>query len=96
MKRSEKRQRFGVRRAGSRLYRDYSDETRERLVLIKQAKKAGFSLREVKHFFDIYGSDVEAIPIAEQRNIIKNKLSEIEDRLKQLQAIKKYLLDQLK
>ena len=86
----------GFRRAGSRVYRDYSDETLEQLVLIKQAKKAGFSLREVKYFFDIYGSDVEAIPIAEQRNIINAKLSEIEDRLKQLEAIKKYLLDQLK
>jgi MerR family Zn(II)-responsive transcriptional regulator of zntA len=86
----------GVRRAGSRFYGDYSDETLDRLILIKQAKKAGFSLREVKHFFDIYGSDVEAIPIKEQRNIINAKLSEIEDRLKQLKAIKNYLLDQLK
>ncbi len=84
------------RRAGSRFYRDYSDETLERLILIKQAKKAGFSLREVKHFFDIYGSDVETIPIEEQRNIIYAKLSEIEDRLKQLKVVKKYLLEQLK
>ncbi len=86
----------GLRRAGSRFYRDYSDETLDRLFLIKQAKKAGFSLREVKHFFDIYGSDVEATPIEEQRNIINAKLLEIEDRLKQLKAIKNYLLDQLK
>lgn len=86
----------GFRRAGSRFYRDYSEETLERLILIKQAKKAGFSLREVKHFFDIYGSDVETIPIEEQRNIIKAKLSEIEDRLRQLKAVKNYLLEQLK
>jgi MerR family transcriptional regulator, copper efflux regulator len=86
----------GLRRAGSRFYRDYSEETLERLVLIKQAKRAGFSLSEVKRFFDIYGSDVEAIPIKEQRIIINAKLAEIEDRLKQLKAIRTYLIDQLK
>ena len=86
----------GLRRAGSRFYRDYTDEALERLILIKQAKSAGFSLREVKHFFDLYGSDVDAIPLDEQRNIVNAKLSEIENRLQNLKKIKNYLLDQSK
>lgn len=86
----------GSRRAGSRIYRDYPDDALERLILIKQAKAAGFTLREVKYFFDLYGSDVDAIPLDEQKKIINAKLSEIEDRLRQLKTIKNYLLAQKK
>lgn len=86
----------GLRRAGSRFYRDYPDDALERLILIKQAKSAGFTLREIKYFFDLYGSDVDAIPPDEQRNIINAKISEIENRLRQLKTIKNYLLAQLK
>ena len=86
----------GSRRAGSRIYRDYPDDALERLILIKQAKSAGFTLREVKYFFDLYGSDVDAISPEEQKKIINTKLSEIENRLWQLRTIKTYLLAQRK
>ncbi len=86
----------GFRRAGSRLYRDYLNDALERLILIKQAKAAGFTLREVKYFFDLYGSDVDRIPLDEQKKIVNAKISEIENRLRQLKSIKNYLLAQLK
>ncbi len=86
----------GLRRAGRKYYGEYGADALERLILIKQAKSAGFTLREVKYFFDLYGSDIEAIPLNEQRNIVNSKLLEIEDRLKQLKTIRKYLIEQLK
>ncbi len=86
----------GVRRAGSRFYREYSLEMLERLTLIRQAKSAGFSLREMKQIFERYGTEVDAILLDEQKQIISAKLIEIENRMQQLKEIKKILLAYLR
>lgn len=85
----------GSRPAGRSWYAEYSEEVLELLILIREAQSAGFSLREVKHFFDLYGSDIELIPLDKQRSIINMKLLEIENRMQHLKKIKDYLIEQL-
>jgi MerR family transcriptional regulator, copper efflux regulator len=73
------------RRAGSRIYQDFSTETMERLLLITQGKSLGFTLNEMKQLVDaaIDGS----LPLAEKIKVTENKLAQIEAKIQQLQSI---------
>lgn len=87
----------GNRQAGTRQYKEFSVEMVERLLLIKQGKRLGFSLNEMKLLVDEWGSD--AIPKIEQIQIVEGKLEEIAEKMQQMKEIKTYLtakLDRLK
>ncbi|PSB53051.1 MerR family DNA-binding protein [Chamaesiphon polymorphus] len=73
------------RRAGSRIYQEFSTETMERLLLITQGKSLGFTLNEMKQLVDaaIDGS----LPLAEKIKVTESKLVQIKAKIEQLQAI---------
>lgn len=81
------------RQAGTRQYKEFSVEMIERLLLIKQGKRLGFSLNEMKQFIDEWGSD--AIPKIEQIRIVESKLEEIAEKMQQMEEIKTYLTAKL-
>jgi len=80
-----------ARQAGTRTYMEFSPDMLERLVLITQGKALGFTLNEMKHLIETWGTI--AMPIAEKLNIIDRKLDEITAKMEQLEEIKQYLLD---
>lgn len=82
------------RQAGTRVYKDFSTEMAERLLLIKQAKNLGFTLSEIKQFVDEWGNP-SMIPKSKQIHIIERKLEEISEKMHQLAEIESYLVAKL-
>jgi DNA-binding transcriptional MerR regulator len=77
-------------RAGTMRVFTYAD--RARLMLILRGKRVGFSLNDIGDYLDFYGADAEHI---EQLDHVIDKsrarIAELEDKLKDLQAIIKEL-----
>jgi MerR family transcriptional regulator, copper efflux regulator len=78
-----------ARQAGTRTYMDFSAETLERIVLITQGKALGFTLNEIKHLIETWGSGT--MPTAEKLKVIDRKLEEISEKMRQLEEINAYL-----
>jgi MerR family Zn(II)-responsive transcriptional regulator of zntA len=81
------------RQAGTRVYKEYSSDTAERLMLIGQGKKLGFRLNEIKQLIDDWTSG--AMSKQEQIQTIVCKINEIDEKMQQLNAIKAYLVTKL-
>ena len=81
------------RRAGTRIYKEYNPETVERLLMIAQGKGLGFTLNEIKQLLDEWGSG--AISKRDQIKIVECKIEEIVEKIRQLDAIKTYLVAKL-
>jgi MerR family transcriptional regulator, copper efflux regulator len=85
------------REAGSRYYKEFAEDTIERLNIIKQGQSLGFTLNEMKELAELWASS--AVPRYEQLSIIEGKLEQITEKLRQLEAIRHTLtlkLDKLK
>ncbi len=78
------------RRAGTRAYKEFRSETFEQLMLIAKGKSMGFTLKEIKHLIQAWGSD--AMPTTEKIRIIDCKLEEIAEKIQQLEEIKTTLI----
>jgi len=72
------------RRAGTREYRDYNDDSYERLELIALAKRLHFSLRELAPGLDDLLND--RIDAAERSTRLRLKLDELDQRIATMQA----------
>jgi MerR family transcriptional regulator, copper efflux regulator len=83
------------RQAGTRLYKEFSEETMQRLLLINQAKALGFTLNEINQFVQDWGSH-STIPEHEQIRIVERKLEEISQKMSQLAEIQSYLTVKLR
>ncbi|HIK42525.1 MerR family DNA-binding protein [Thermoleptolyngbya sp. M55_K2018_002] len=83
----------GDRQAGSRLYKEYSPEVVERLMMISRGKGLGFTLQEIRQLLDEWGGG--NMPKQEQIATIERKLVEIGHKMQQLAEIKAYLLEKL-
>jgi MerR family transcriptional regulator, copper efflux regulator len=70
-------------------YRTYSEKILERLVLIQQAKRLGFTLAEIQEWIAAFESD--RLTKIEKQTILHRKLQEVDDRLADLQKMKTYL-----
>ncbi len=81
------------RQAGTRLYKEFSQETAERLLLISQAKRLGFTLSEIKQLIDEWGDGT--MSKYDQIQVIERKLKEIAQKMQQLDEIKRYLTAKL-
>ena len=81
------------RRAGTRLYKEYSPETVERLLMIAHGKRLGFTLSEIKQLLDEWSDG--AISKMDQITIIERKIEEVAEKTQQLDAIKSYLVAKL-
>lgn len=74
-------------------YRDYSAATLERLILIQQAKRLGFTLAEIQEWIRDFESD--RLTIDEKRCILGRKLDQIDERIEELGEMKNYLSTKL-
>lgn len=74
-------------------YRDYSEDSAERLLLIQQAKRLGFTLTEIQEWVKAFESD--QLSVEQKQTILGQKLEQIEDRINELRQMKTYLLEKL-
>lgn len=81
------------RQAGTRLYKEFSEEMITQLGMITQGKGLGFTLNEIKQLMDEWGSGI--MPKSEQIGVIERKLEEVAQKMQQLGEIKTYLTDKL-
>jgi MerR family transcriptional regulator, copper efflux regulator len=70
-------------------YRDYSDATLERLILIQQAKRLGFTLVEIQSWIREFENN--QLPAQEKQQILNRKLAEVDERIAELQQVRSYL-----
>ena len=70
-------------------YRDYSEDSLERLMLIQQAKRLGFTLAEIQQWIRDFESD--QFTADEKQTILGQKLAQIDNRIEELQSMKAYL-----
>jgi DNA-binding transcriptional MerR regulator len=70
-------------------YRVYGEEVLERLAFIKQAQALGFSLDEVRRIVE--DARKGASPCEEVREIVRRRLSELDERLRELHRHRKEL-----
>jgi MerR family transcriptional regulator, copper efflux regulator len=81
------------RQAGTRLYKEYSLETVERISMIAQGKGLGFTLKEIKQLLNEWGNG--AMSKEEQIKVIERKMEEIVEKQQKLDVIKIYLSTKL-
>ena len=74
------------RQAGSRIYREFDEDTLARIDLIKSGKRMGFKLKEGKAIIDAFMNDEMT---AEQRcKLLEERLAGIEDKIDNLNVVK--------
>jgi len=81
--------RAGDRIAGTRRYKEFSEQTIGRLSLIQKAKRLGFTLNQIKQTLDSWQDGT--LSIAQKIQIIEEKTSDIDRQIAELEGIKDYL-----
>lgn len=79
---------------GSVHYSYYDDEVMEKLVLIREAKQIGFTLAEIKTLLDAWHS--KKISLQRKREILREKITEIDEKIRALKAMKKLVKECMK
>lgn len=74
-------------------YREYSEDCLGRLTLIRQAKRLGFTLAEIQKWIQDFESD--RVTPQQKKAILGKKLTEIDERLEELKAMKRYLSEKI-
>jgi MerR family transcriptional regulator, copper efflux regulator len=74
-------------------YREYAEDSLERLKLIQQAKRLGFTLIEIQEWIKDFESD--QLTIEQKQSILGRKLEQIEERINELKEMKSYLSEKL-
>lgn len=75
-------------------YTWYDDDVVEKLELIQEAKTIGFSLSEIKMLIDAWHS--KRLSIERKREILQNKITEIDARIVHLKTMKKMIAEGIK
>lgn len=70
-------------------YRLYHEGVLERLAFIKKAQTLGFSLDEIKHI--IRDAQAGASPCDDVREIVRRRLAEVEERIKEMRRYQREL-----
>ena len=71
-------------------YRIYDELDLKRLLFIKRAKELGFTLKEIKELLNI---KIESTATCgDVKHLAENKLTDIEERIKDLKSIKNVLV----
>lgn len=81
------------RQAGTRVYKEFSEETVKRILMINQGKGIGFTLNEIKQL--INELEDGTLSKSEQIRVIERKMAEIAQKMKRLGEIKIYLTTKL-
>tara|TARA_R110002049_G_scaffold79063_1_gene201644 strand:+ start:470 stop:859 length:390 start_codon:yes stop_codon:yes gene_type:complete len=72
-------------------YRQYPDETLEKIRFIKRAKELGFTLDEIAHLLSL-----EELPCSQVQALSQHKLNTVQAKLKDLNRLEKALIELLK
>ena len=70
-------------------YRHYTEDTVQRLNFIRRAKKLGFNLKEIKELLSLH--DNPNASRAAVKTLTESKLTEIENRIQDLQRMREVL-----
>lgn len=81
------------KRAGTRLYQDFSERDVERMKWIILGKSLGFSLSEINHYLKMFMD--EKLSREEAARMFREKLQEVEQKIAQLQTIRDRLSEKL-
>ncbi len=77
------------RQAGSRQYKEYSDENLERIEMIRLAKFMGFTLSEVAQQIEaFYAGDIS---VDRQVSMLQARMLDVESKIENLQTVKAFL-----
>jgi MerR family transcriptional regulator, copper efflux regulator len=82
------------KRAGTRLYQDFCERDVERLKWIVLGKSLGFSLSEIDHYLKMFMD--EKLSRADAARMFREKLTEVEEKIAQLLAIRDRLSEKLR
>ena len=74
-------------------YKNYSVETLKQLLLIKKAKGFGFTLNEIAELIELFEMDTASCSVMSVK--IKEKLSDIDKKIKELKDMKKMIFDKM-
>lgn len=74
-------------------YRIYHENILERLAFIKKAQTLGFSLEEIKKI--IRDAQSGAVPCDEVREIMRRRLKDVDERVKEMQRYRRELMQTL-
>ena len=74
-------------------YKDYSVETLKALLLIKKTKGFGFTLNEIAELMELFKMDAASCNVMSVK--IKEKLSDIDKKIKELKDMKKMIFDKM-
>ncbi len=75
-------------------YTWYDDTVVEKLELVKEAKEVGFTLAEIKELLDAWHSN--QLSVEEKKQVLTNKIKEIDEKIVHLKEVKKLLLEGIK
>lgn len=74
---------------GTNNYKQYDQQMLERLLLIQQAKRLGFTLSEIKGLAEAW--ETSALSRKQKSEIFQAKMTVIDERIAELKQIKQYL-----
>jgi MerR family transcriptional regulator, copper efflux regulator len=75
-------------------YKQYDEYLIAKIDWIREAKKAGFTLAEIKKLlFSWYNNKLS---VTKKIEIVKDKINEIDSKINQLKEVKKYLVNAIK
>lgn len=72
-------------------YKDYSEKTLSRLLLIKKAKVFGFTLNEIAEILDLF--EINTANCSTMSIKVNEKLKEIDKKIKELRNLQKMIFD---
>jgi MerR family transcriptional regulator, copper efflux regulator len=74
-------------------YREYSDDSVERLGLVQLFKRLGFTLAEIKEGLEPFISG--QLTVEHKQNLLSRKIEQVEERIQELKKIAIYLSEKL-
>jgi DNA-binding transcriptional MerR regulator len=74
-------------------YKEYSDDSVERLDLIQLFKRLGFTLAEIQEAIEPFISG--QLTVKQKQKLLSRKLEQVEERIEELNTIKIYLSEKL-
>jgi MerR family transcriptional regulator, copper efflux regulator len=74
-------------------YREYSDDSVERLGLIQLFKRLGFTLAEIQAGIEPFVSG--QLTVNQKQHLVSKKLKQVEEQIEELKMIKIHLSDKL-
>ncbi|MBX2924428.1 MAG: MerR family transcriptional regulator [Chitinophagaceae bacterium] len=75
-------------------YKDYDESIVEKVEIIVGAKKAGFTLSEVKNLLENWYN--KRLSIEKKVEVVNKKVGEIDEKIRQLKQVKKLLVEAIK